>query len=126
MPHKLKFIIQNVISQLLYYPFSLHGHESIFYDFVAKFLLVPAAKMYFSCKKNLLYLESIASMLVKCSSGVWKCNVCLFESKYSTNVRNHIEANHVASAGYSCHVCQKFCLTRNALNIHKLRYRHQS
>jgi len=68
----------------------------------------------------------IESLMDRTEEGMWRCLACLYTSRHSTNLRNHIEANHVASStGYTCPVCAKFCQTKNALNIHKLRYKHQ-
>ena len=54
----------------------------------------------------------------------WECTVCGYSSMYSTNVRNHVESNHLLTAGYHCPVCDKFCKTRNALSNHRHRLRH--
>ena len=56
--------------------------------------------------------------------GQWQCTDCEYASQHSTNVRNHIEVNHMASVGYFCQHCDKFCKTKNALNLHRSRYKH--
>jgi len=70
--------------------------------------------------------DEINGLMTRTGSGMYRCLGCGFETKYPTNLRNHIEANHVTGSGYHCPICSKFCLTKNALNIHKLRYKHQS
>ena len=54
--------------------------------------------------------------------GLWRCSDCSYSTQYQTNLRGHIETHHVTSAGYLCPTCSKYCLTKNALRIHKRRY----
>jgi hypothetical protein len=42
---------------------------------------------------------------------------------HTTNMRNHIEVHHLPTPGYNCPTCGKFCKTKNALNIHKLKHK---
>ena len=58
------------------------------------------------------------------SDGSWRCSDCSYSTQYLTNLRGHIETHHVTSAGFLCPTCSKFCLTKNALRIHKRRYKH--
>ena len=60
----------------------------------------------------------------KNSSGLWQCTVCDHTSQHTTNMKNHIEVKHVGTAGYYCQQCHKFCRTKNALSIHRTRYKH--
>lgn len=59
------------------------------------------------------------------TTGNWTCTDCTYVSKYQTNIRSHIEANHAPTPGYCCSVCNKFCKTKNALLIHRRRYKHK-
>jgi len=56
--------------------------------------------------------------------GLWQCSDCGYTSNKTSNLRNHIEVNHTASQGYYCQECNKFCRSKNSLNIHKSRYKH--
>jgi len=56
--------------------------------------------------------------------GYWQCTDCNHTSQQPTNMRNHIESNHVLTNGYYCQQCGKFCKTKNALSIHRTRYKH--
>jgi len=68
--------------------------------------------------------DAIQSKMGKNIEGQWQCTDCEYASQHSTNVRNHIEVNHMASVGYFCQHCDKFCKTKNALNLHRSRYKH--
>ncbi|XP_023340341.1 broad-complex core protein isoforms 1/2/3/4/5 isoform X12 [Eurytemora carolleeae] len=70
--------------------------------------------------------ESIESMIVRGEppGTGWHCTVCAYTSPYSTNVRNHVESNHLVSEGHYCPICAKFCKTRNALSNHRHRLKH--
>jgi len=68
--------------------------------------------------------DAIETMMMKNEVGQWQCRECDYASPHSTNVRNHIEVKHVSSGGYYCHHCTKFCKTKNALNLHRSRYKH--
>jgi len=58
------------------------------------------------------------------TSGLWQCTDCDHTSQQPTNMRNHIEVKHVFTEGYYCQQCSKFCRTKNALSIHRTRYKH--
>jgi len=71
--------------------------------------------------------EPINSRMTRVHDGnisIWQCIDCEYSSKQKHNVRNHIESNHLESRGYFCHECNKFCRTKNALSLHKSRYKH--
>ena len=53
---------------------------------------------------------------------VWKCTDCDYHTKGRRGLYEHIESKHVGSQGYSCHYCQKFCPSRNALRSHMSRH----
>ena len=56
------------------------------------------------------------------SDGQWTCTVCSYSSVLKHNVLKHVEAKHVATSGYNCGICQKFCSSLNALKLHESRY----
>ena len=65
--------------------------------------------------------EEIMSKMLK-SDGQWSCTVCSYSSVLKHNVLKHVEAKHVATSGYNCVLCQKFCSSLNALKLHESRY----
>ena len=55
------------------------------------------------------------------SYKTYACNVCGKEDKIS-NIKTHIEANHVASnISHSCDICGKISRSRHGLRLHKAR-----
>ena len=65
--------------------------------------------------------KEIMSRMLK-SDGQWTCTVCSYSSVLKHNVLKHVEAKHVATSGYNCGICQKFCSSLNALKLHESRY----
>ena len=53
---------------------------------------------------------------------LWKCTDCEYHTKGRRGLFEHIESKHVGSEGYTCHYCQKFCPSRNALRSHMARH----
>ena len=49
-----------------------------------------------------------------------KCNLCGKEGGW-TDIRNHIEANHITGIFIPCDLCGKECKSRNAVISHKWR-----
>jgi len=68
--------------------------------------------------------SAIEAKMWKNPSGLWQCTDCDHTSQQPTNMRNHIEVKHVLTNGYYCQQCSKFCRTKNALSIHRTRYKH--
>jgi len=68
--------------------------------------------------------SAIEAKMWKNTSGLWQCLDCDHTCQQPTNMRNHIESKHVVTNGYYCHQCSKFCRTKNALSIHRTRYKH--
>jgi len=71
--------------------------------------------------------DPINSKMTKVHDGntnMWQCVECEYSSKQKHNVRNHIESHHMESQGYFCQECNKFCRTKNALSLHRSRYKH--
>ena len=56
------------------------------------------------------------------SGTVWRCTDCGYESKYKTNVSEHVESRHVQSAGAVCNYCSSVCVNRKALRNHVYKY----
>ena len=68
---------------------------------------------------------TVRSQMTKRDDGIWHCQLCDYSSKYTTRVQDHIEAQHFQSDGYQCHMCQKYCSTKNALKCHIYRYHNK-
>ena len=52
------------------------------------------------------------------NSTVWQCVQCGKTSKVSTNLKDHIEANHLGSLQVECSVCAKLFKSRGSLRQH--------
>ena len=52
---------------------------------------------------------------------LYKCTLCGKEAPH-TNLKNHIEANHMEGISIPCNLCEKSFRSRNALAIHKHSY----
>ena len=50
------------------------------------------------------------------------CTDCEHTSRDKHAMSLHVESKHVQSSGYTCPICSKFCLSRNAWHLHKSRY----
>ena len=62
--------------------------------------------------------EGLDAMMVPLGAGRWQCSQCGYQASKSTNVRNHIEAKHISSAGYSCQICGSYFKTKNSWSVH--------
>lgn len=63
----------------------------------------------------------ISAMMRKCQGSggsSWECTVCRQSSRYTSDIKRHIEAKHILFPGFSCSRCQKFCKTRKAFSTH--------
>eukprot|EP00092_Neocalanus_flemingeri_P033748 GFUD01036693.1.p1 GENE.GFUD01036693.1~~GFUD01036693.1.p1 ORF type:complete len:350 (+),score=84.02 GFUD01036693.1:85-1134(+) len=49
---------------------------------------------------------------------VWECVQCGKVSKFSTNIKDHIEANHIEGMQFECHYCLKIFKSRPSLRTH--------
>ena len=53
---------------------------------------------------------------------LWRCIECGHSSKRKDNLAIHIESKHIATDGFNCEYCGKFCPSKNALQSHVSRY----
>jgi hypothetical protein len=53
---------------------------------------------------------------------MWRCVDCGYESKYKTNVREHVESKHTESTGAVCSFCNVVCVNRKGLRNHVYKY----
>ena len=71
--------------------------------------------------------NKINSMMVKTSNKsvrgklIYKCTLCGKEAEV-TQIKNHIEANHMEGISVPCNLCETTFRSRNALAIHKHSY----
>ena len=71
--------------------------------------------------------EQIKSMMTHKVAGnqilaAWACNVCGKEDVKKSNMKTHIEANHITSdVSFSCDVCAKTSRYKTGLRFHKTR-----
>jgi len=64
----------------------------------------------------------IESMIANLGGGAgYQCLECGYHSKISTNVKRHIDAKHIVSAGYYCPHCPELLKNKHALNNHLAR-----
>ena len=54
-------------------------------------------------------------------AGGWMCATCGWETKLRTRLWEHVESAHVATSGYTCELCNKFCPNKNSYKVHKSR-----
>jgi len=61
----------------------------------------------------------------KDEAGNTHCTDCDYVSKYTTNVRKHIEAHHLEGINveYICHDCQRLFKSKNSYQSHKSRFK---
>ena len=63
------------------------------------------------------------SMMVKMPKKIngkqlYRCKLCGKESEHKTNIKNHIEANHLEGISIPCNLCEKTFRSRNSLANH--------
>ena len=63
-------------------------------------------------------LESMVESSLTKQGSVYICNLCGKECRDLTRAREHLEAKHFPSSGYSCPHCSKHCKTKHALTCH--------
>jgi len=66
--------------------------------------------------------EMISQYMTRTAEGLWRCTQCNITSNKKSNVRCHVEAKHMKTQGWECHICNKHCPSRNAYNVHFHRY----
>ncbi len=66
-------------------------------------------------------LDKMINSLLGRSGPAWFCKACGKETFNKSNIKNHVEAHHVESAGFACSQCSFVCKTRYSLYFHKKR-----
>jgi hypothetical protein len=83
---------------MLYFDMFLQGHE-----------------------QNQLYGELDRIVDSKCVKldGAFSCSDCNFQTKYGTNMKNHVESKHLTfEVRIPCLYCETYCPTRGAMRAH--------
>ena len=70
------------------------------------------------------HLNSVILPKISKLNGAYECNECGFQSKHMTNMKNHIESNHLNTKDTEipCLHCDVFTHTRTALRNHLKQY----
>ena len=74
----------------------------------------------------LIDLDLLIKSKIDRRDNVYACTECDYTTPYPDTCRNHVEARHLSTSGYTCQICNKFCSTRNAMKIHYTRYHNKS
>ena len=69
--------------------------------------------------------EKIDPMIEKYGLKQWICKICGKISNYKTNIKCHVEANHLERGSYPCPECSKNIQSRNGLWTHISRFHRQ-
>jgi len=70
------------------------------------------------CRVDELLEPFMAKVMDENNLPVWQCNECGKISKYITNMKGHIEANHVQGLKFNCLYCEKVFKLRGSLRNH--------
>lgn len=62
--------------------------------------------------------DMISQYMARTAEGLWQCTVCSITSNKKSNVKCHVEAKHLQTQGWQCHICNKHCPSKNAYNVH--------
>ena len=63
-------------------------------------------------------MEKSENLLPNAQSRAHRCKVCGKED-YSTNIKKHIESNHLEGVSIPCNFCEKTFRSRRSLGLHK-------
>ena len=72
---------------------------------------------------NVLLTSELTLMKIVKDEGNWYCRECNYVSKKKSNVMSHVESVHLPTQEFSCRLCGKVCLTKNALSCHLRRHK---
>ena len=65
--------------------------------------------------------DLIGTNMQKDENGLWYCLQCNFSSRKVSHLKAHVESKHVQTGGFTCSVCSKVSVTREALRKHVAR-----
>ena len=63
-------------------------------------------------------IKSNFELITRDGKIIYICNLCGKKALFDTQMRNHIEANHLEGVVHSCNFCEKIFRTRNGLGQH--------
>ena len=66
-------------------------------------------------------VKSMWTVIRRNDQRFYSCNVCGKEGTFPTQMRDHIEANHIEGISLPCNFCEKTFRSRNSLRNHKSR-----
>ena len=66
-------------------------------------------------------IKSMWIIIRRDGKSVYTCNVCGKEGTAPTQMRDHIEANHIEGISLPCNFCEKIFRSRSSLRMHKSR-----
>ena len=64
-------------------------------------------------------IKSMWKIIKRDGKSVYACQVCEKEGSYSTQMRDHVEANHIEGISHPCNYCEKTFRSRDSLRKHK-------
>ena len=64
-------------------------------------------------------IKSMYTTTKKDGQCFWICELCGKDAKSNTNMKNHIESNHIEGISLPCNFCEKIFRSRNTLRMHK-------
>ena len=72
---------------------------------------------------SILEIEALVQSYMKKTvdfdeTHVWQCLECGKTSRVSTNLKDHIEANHLGNLQIECKICKKVFKSRGSLRAH--------
>jgi len=62
--------------------------------------------------------DAMKTSIRKLDQGAYNCVLCDKVCRDLTRARQHLEAKHYPSVGYTCQICEKHCKTKHALTCH--------
>ena len=64
-------------------------------------------------------IKSLSTIVKRDGKRVYTCKVCGKEGSYPTQMRDHVEANHIEGISHPCNYCEKTFRCRDSLRKHK-------
>ena len=87
------------------------------------YILIAYSTLLISLNNSLLDIDDlVASYMQKITDEnhvhMWQCIECGKTSRYITNLKDHVEANHLEGLTFRCPECQKVSKSRQSLRAH--------
>ena len=89
-------------------------------------LAIKICKIQFYCNIDNSWFSDVDALLApfmqkityENGAQLWQCIQCGKTSPYITNIKNHVEANHLEGLTYPCTECNKISKSRASLRMH--------